>query len=94
VEARFGGEDEWYKGEIKEANLDCTYAIEYEDGDKEEKVARSLIRACKSKVASIDLSKNGIPAVESGVHDDELHQKLAELLLTHETLTELNLTGR
>jgi len=45
VEARFGGEDEWYKGEIKEANLDCTYAIEYEDGDKEEKVARSLIRA-------------------------------------------------
>jgi hypothetical protein len=45
-------------------------------------------------VISIDLSKNNIPAVKSGVQDDELHQKLAQLPLTIETLTYLNLTGK
>merc|ERR1719487_24294 len=45
VEAKFGGGDKWYKGVIVRANRDGSYAIDYEDGDKELRVPTSLMRA-------------------------------------------------
>merc|ERR1712100_602174 len=44
VEARYGGESKWYKGKISTVNRDGTYDVLYEDGDKERKVKKSLIR--------------------------------------------------
>ena len=38
VEARFGGEGEWFPGTIKTINADGSYDIDYADGDKETKV--------------------------------------------------------
>jgi hypothetical protein len=45
VEARFGGKSKWYRGEITGVNRDGTYAVRYEDGDREPNVAGDLIRA-------------------------------------------------
>ena len=44
VEARYRGKSKWYKGKILRANTDGTYDIEYDDGDVERRVAKSLIR--------------------------------------------------
>jgi hypothetical protein len=44
VEARFGGGAKWFGGVINKVNPDGTYAIEYEDGDREPKVPAALIR--------------------------------------------------
>jgi hypothetical protein len=48
----------------------------------------------KTKITSIDLSKNVIRAIGSDVQDDKLSKTLAELFLAHETLTDFNLTGK
>ena len=45
VEARFGGEDQWYGGKVTQVRGDGTYDILYEDGDSEEGVAAALIRS-------------------------------------------------
>ena len=39
VEARFGGEEDWYPGTVKAVNADGTYQIAYDDGDEEDSVA-------------------------------------------------------
>ena len=44
VEARYGGRSKWYKGKISMVHSDGTYDVLYEDGDKERKVKKSLIR--------------------------------------------------
>ena len=48
VEARFEGGDEWYGGKIVAVN-DDDYAIEYDDGDREDHVPPSLIRSNSSQ---------------------------------------------
>ena len=48
VEARFEGGEDWYAGRIVAANGDGTYAILYEDGDREEQVDAALIKSRQS----------------------------------------------
>ncbi|KAI9980099.1 hypothetical protein PInf_026808 [Phytophthora infestans] len=48
VEALYMGRDKYVKGTISRANADGTYAIEYDDGDKENRVTASSIRPLKS----------------------------------------------
>jgi hypothetical protein len=50
VEARFGGDPVYYPGTIEKMNFDGTYAILYEDGDREARVKRELIRAIAEPV--------------------------------------------
>ncbi|OWZ06258.1 hypothetical protein PHMEG_00021513 [Phytophthora megakarya] len=49
VEALYMGKDKYFKGTISRVNADGTYAIEYDDGDKENRVASSSIRPLKSQ---------------------------------------------
>ena len=51
VEARFGGDDEWFPGTIEAVNDDQTYAIAYDDGDREESVNPALVRAAAKPAA-------------------------------------------
>ena len=44
VEARFGGEEDWYPGSVKAVNGDGTYQIAYDDGDEEDSVAPEYVR--------------------------------------------------
>ncbi|KAL7993232.1 putative Tudor domain, Agenet domain, plant type, histone methyltransferase, Tudor domain 1 [Plasmopara halstedii] len=44
IEARYMQKDLYYKGTISRVNDNGTYVIEYDDGDKESSVAKSLIR--------------------------------------------------
>ncbi len=45
VEARFGGDDEWFPGTVDGVNEDVSYDIAYDDGDREENVQPALVRA-------------------------------------------------
>ena len=45
VEARFGGDADWFPGKIARASGGDTYDIAYDDGDAESAVATALIRA-------------------------------------------------
>merc|ERR1712100_823697 len=45
VEARFGGRSRWFKGKITKENSDGTFDILYNDGDRERKVKKDLIRS-------------------------------------------------
>jgi hypothetical protein len=44
IEARYGGKERWFRGEITFARSDGTYDIRYDDGDSEKRVRSSLIR--------------------------------------------------
>ena len=44
VEARFQGKSKYYSGSIIRCNVDGTFDIEYDDGDKERRVRAALIR--------------------------------------------------
>merc|ERR1711988_919118 len=44
VEARYGGKSQWFSGEISRENSDGTFAIKYDDGDRELRVRSNLIR--------------------------------------------------
>ena len=44
VEAEVSEESKWYKGKIMRVNSDGTYDIEYDDGDVERRVRKSLVR--------------------------------------------------
>jgi len=44
VEARFGGEEDWYPGSVKAVNADGTYQVAYDDGDEEDSVAPEYVR--------------------------------------------------
>merc|ERR1711998_396892 len=49
IEARFGGRSRWFKGKIDKKNRDGTFDIRYEDGDKERRVKKDLIRRVGGK---------------------------------------------
>ena len=53
VEARYGGEAEWFAGTIT-AIMDGTYDIVYEDGDTEEGVPPELVRMVPAGAARLD----------------------------------------
>merc|ERR1712078_483267 len=51
IEAQYGGKSKWYKGTVMKVNKTSfggperwTYDLKYEDGDREQRVKRSLIR--------------------------------------------------
>ena len=44
VEARFGGEEDWYPGTVAAVNADGTYRVAYDDGDEEDSVAPEYVR--------------------------------------------------
>merc|ERR1711988_7328 len=55
IEARYGGKAKWYKGTVMKVNKSSfggperwTYNLKYEDGDREQRVKRSLIRVPSS----------------------------------------------
>merc|ERR1712224_1064513 len=55
IEARYGGKSKWYKGTVMKVNKSSfggperwTYNLKYEDGDREQRVKRSLIRVPSS----------------------------------------------
>merc|ERR1712224_521836 len=55
IEARYGGKSKWYKGTVMKVNKTSfggperwTYNLKYEDGDREQRVKRSLIRVLSS----------------------------------------------
>ena len=54
VEARFGGDDEWFPGKIEAVNDDQTYDIAYDDGDREESVRPALVRAVVAEPDAAD----------------------------------------
>ena len=45
VEARYRGKSKFYPGKIAKDNGDGTFAVDYDDGEKEAKVAENLIKA-------------------------------------------------
>jgi hypothetical protein len=48
VEARFGGKPAFYRGRVEARRGDGTYDVAYDDGDREEGVRASLVRAVSS----------------------------------------------
>ena len=47
LQARFRGRDKYYPGVIAKVRFDGTFDIDYDDGEKEERVEKELIRAVK-----------------------------------------------
>ena len=45
VEARFGGEEDWYPGTVRARNADGSYALLYDDGDEAASVAPEHVRS-------------------------------------------------
>ena len=41
VEANYHGNGKWYKGKISRKRLNGTYDVTYDDGDKEQSMART-----------------------------------------------------
>ena len=44
VEARYKGKDKWFAGEITAVNIDGTYDVRYDDGDREYNVKADMVR--------------------------------------------------
>merc|ERR1711934_1164038 len=66
VEAQYGGKSKWYKATVKKVNKSrfggadrWTYDLKYEDGDREQRVKRSLIRVLSSGKKKKKKSKAG-----------------------------------
>jgi hypothetical protein len=57
VESRHGGQTKWYSGVVDQVNGDGSYAVLYDDGDKEPEVRRYRIR-CKGDEAGSDYECN------------------------------------
>eukprot|EP00968_Pinguiococcus_pyrenoidosus_P023940 scaffold4101_cov267-Pinguiococcus_pyrenoidosus.AAC.11 len=54
VEARYRGRSRYFAGQISRVNDDGTFDIDYDDGEKEERVATGLIREPASRARSRD----------------------------------------
>ena len=50
-EARFRGDVEWFPGKVDGVNEDGTYAVAYDDGDREENVNPAFVRAAPKPAA-------------------------------------------
>ena len=52
-EREYVGNQEWYPGKIEKVNEDGTYAVDYNDGDKEAAVKAELIRLLDDPAAPL-----------------------------------------
>ncbi|CAH0364386.1 unnamed protein product [Pelagomonas calceolata] len=68
VEAIYGDTDEWFPGTIEAANADGTYAVAYDDGDREPRVDAAFVRVVLHGGASSSSSSGSSYATTS---DDE-----------------------
>jgi hypothetical protein len=59
VEAIYGDTDEWFPGTIEAANADGTYAVAYDDGDREPRVDAAFVRVVLHGGASSSSSSSG-----------------------------------
>jgi hypothetical protein len=48
IEARFGGDEDYFAGRVETINGDGTYGVLYADGDSEGQVARDMIRVVQN----------------------------------------------
>ena len=67
VDARFEGRSRWFPGVIQHINEDGTLAINYDDGDQEERVLQKHVRPSKSKASKKTSVPNGSASKEAGV---------------------------
>ncbi|KAH8049813.1 tudor domain-containing protein [Aureococcus anophagefferens] len=65
VEAKYRGKSKYYAGVIAADNGDGTYNIDYDDGEKETKVAEALIKASAAAPAPAATGTGGAFAVEA-----------------------------
>ena len=81
VEARHGGQAQWFPGKVSAVHANGAYDLTYEDGDKEKKVPRHRIRrkgekprATLSEGEVVDVRHGGgkklFPGKIAKVHDD------------------------
>ena len=80
VEARYGGKDKWYKATVVKVRKDkkgrkaTTYDLEYDDGNKDKRVARAMIRKLTSgdskKAKKKDSHKSGTGSDSSSTDSD------------------------
>ena len=74
VEAIYGDTDEWFPGKIEAANADGTYAVAYDDGDREPRVDAAFVRVVLHGGASSSSSSSG-----SSLRDGERRRDLRGL---------------
>ena len=76
VEAKFGGKGKFYPGKIEAVNADGTFAILFDDGDKEPKALRENVKLVDVS-ADDALNFDVIAALEAG-HSDT--REMSEML--------------
>ncbi|KAK7234390.1 hypothetical protein SO694_0020108 [Aureococcus anophagefferens] len=88
VEARYRGKGKFYPGKIAKDNGDGTYDVDYDDGEKESKVAEALIRGVESKPEKSGGSGGAFPEGAAGdgtydidYDDGEQEKGVAEALI-------------
>merc|ERR1719230_1505449 len=67
VEARYRGKSRYYPGKISRDRGDGTYDIDYEDGEREQRVGESLIRSLESGGRDSSPSRGGGTRLEEGM---------------------------
>merc|ERR1711975_123814 len=84
IEARYGGKSKWYKGTVMKVNKRrfggperWTYDLKYEDGDREQRVKRSLIRVLSSGKKKKDKGKSRMSDSEMEEEPEELEVGMA-----------------
>ena len=75
VEVIYGDTDEWFPGTIEAANADGTYAVAYDDGDREPRVDAAFVRVVLHGGASSSSSSGSSYATTS---DDETSEGLRD----------------
>ena len=79
IEARYGGEGEWFPGKVEAVNGDGTYNVAYADGDRESHVVAELMRLVAPKTPTLrrqdteesQLSTQKLKRAASEVEDKE-----------------------
>lgn len=88
IDARFGGDEHYYSGVIQAANENGTYDITYDDGDQENGVPHSLVRA---RDMDDEVSSVGTEAKATGaaLNSDEVNspEKTGSMAVTSASLS-------
>ena len=79
IEARYGGDGEWFPGKVEAVNGDGTYNVAYADGDRESHVVAELVRLVAPKTPTLrrqdteesQLSTQKLKRAASEVEDKE-----------------------
>ena len=78
VEARWRGGDKWYAGLIDRIH-DDSYDVVYNDGDREEKVPKDLIRAFESRgrrKKEQEVERRPLSTLQGSSHTATIHSRL------------------